>query len=481
MRINEVERLKMGKVVKFCSSCDEGFAERFGFCPVCGAQLEAFEMKRVDGEANSETPEPPAPSFMAGTEPEIVTSQLSSEVPAEAEIADPLELEIPEMNAAELEEESYDDASMATGPLDSSDAGYLADEADAPNEIEEPEIAAPAAVFKVPVATGDVYQTEPVHADEPREFIMPQGSKAEDGEYYVTVFQESAGSQRNMLLLGATFLVLTTAVAGWGISLFQKDLGVGSIGDEQSLAYLISEVPMVVDEEEKPKKDDEGGGGGGGGREDKEEVSQGDLADQSRTPTRPPDARTPRMENPSLKLPPPQTEGDRKFPKEVDRWGDPNSRYAGVLNGPGTGGGQGVGMGTGQGSGRGTGTGSGDGSGSGGGSGDGDGDGSGSGRGGPPPPPSRPVGPSTALRIVAKPKPGYTDEARKNSVQGTVVLRVMFLASGQIGSIATVKGLPNGLTEKAIAAARSIQFEPRKDSGIPKSVTRTIEYSFTMY
>ena len=37
----------MGKIVKYCSSCDEGFAEKFGFCPDCGAQLQAFEMSPV--------------------------------------------------------------------------------------------------------------------------------------------------------------------------------------------------------------------------------------------------------------------------------------------------------------------------------------------------------------------------------------------------------------------------------------------------
>src|SRR5215218_11325911 len=41
----------MGKIVKYCSSCDEGFAERFGFCPVCGGQLQAFELNPVTGEA----------------------------------------------------------------------------------------------------------------------------------------------------------------------------------------------------------------------------------------------------------------------------------------------------------------------------------------------------------------------------------------------------------------------------------------------
>src|SRR5258705_12218350 len=47
----DFERLKMGKIVKFCSSCDEGFAEKFGFCPNCGQTLQSFEMNPVVAEA----------------------------------------------------------------------------------------------------------------------------------------------------------------------------------------------------------------------------------------------------------------------------------------------------------------------------------------------------------------------------------------------------------------------------------------------
>ena len=38
----------MGKIVKFCAACEEGFAEKFGFCPNCGAQLTAFELNPVE-------------------------------------------------------------------------------------------------------------------------------------------------------------------------------------------------------------------------------------------------------------------------------------------------------------------------------------------------------------------------------------------------------------------------------------------------
>ncbi|MFL6468104.1 MAG: hypothetical protein ACJ72Z_09130, partial [Pyrinomonadaceae bacterium] len=37
----------MGKVLKYCNQCDEGFAERFAFCPVCGTTLQAYEMNPV--------------------------------------------------------------------------------------------------------------------------------------------------------------------------------------------------------------------------------------------------------------------------------------------------------------------------------------------------------------------------------------------------------------------------------------------------
>ena len=143
------------------------------------------------------------------------------------------------------------------------------------------------------------------------------------------------------------------------------------------------------------------------------------------------------------------------------------------------GGGQGSGEGTGQGSGRGTGAGSGSGSGSGGGTGDGNGDGVGpDGNGNPPPPVARVTQP---LRITAKQKAQYTDLARQNNVQGTVTLRVTFNANGSIGSISTVKGLPHGLTEQAIAAARAMRFEPEMVNGQPRTTTRPVSFTFNIY
>lgn len=85
------------------------------------------------------------------------------------------------------------------------------------------------------------------------------------------------------------------------------------------------------------------------------------------------------------------------------------------------------------------------------------------------------------VKILSKRRAGYTDEARQHDTQGIVVLRVTFLANGQIGGISPVSGLPFGLTEQAIAAARDIKFSPATKDGEPYTKQMTIQYSFTIY
>ncbi len=124
------------------------------------------------------------------------------------------------------------------------------------------------------------------------------------------------------------------------------------------------------------------------------------------------------------------------------------------------------------------GPGSGTGIGSGSGAGFGTGTASGIGTGGVPPPP--PMG-SRALRIVTKPRAGYTDFARMYEINGTVVLKVSFLESGQVGVVRTVKGLPFGLSTQATIAAKHIKFEPELKDGQPVSITKQVEYNFSIY
>jgi len=88
---------------------------------------------------------------------------------------------------------------------------------------------------------------------------------------------------------------------------------------------------------------------------------------------------------------------------------------------------------------------------------------------------------SEPLAIIGKVKAQYTDAARSNKEQGTVTLRVTFLANGGIGNIDVTKGLKYGLTERAIAAAKKMVFLPQRVKGVPASTSRPVSFSFNIY
>lgn len=84
-------------------------------------------------------------------------------------------------------------------------------------------------------------------------------------------------------------------------------------------------------------------------------------------------------------------------------------------------------------------------------------------------------------RVVMKPRPNYTDEARRAQVTGTVVLRAVFTASGEVINIRAVSGLPHGLTERAVGTARQIKFIPPIKDGRFVSMYIQLEYNFNLY
>lgn len=86
----------------------------------------------------------------------------------------------------------------------------------------------------------------------------------------------------------------------------------------------------------------------------------------------------------------------------------------------------------------------------------------------------------TPLAIESKPRPVYTDAARLEKTEGTVKLRVAFLSDGSIGNVEPLSELPNGLTEKAIDAAKKIRFRPATVDGVAVDSSKLIEYSFAI-
>ena len=84
-------------------------------------------------------------------------------------------------------------------------------------------------------------------------------------------------------------------------------------------------------------------------------------------------------------------------------------------------------------------------------------------------------------RLGMKPEPSYTESARQNQIAGTVVLRVVFSSNGMVTNIRVVSGLPYGLTDRAIDAARKIKFIPAMKDGKYVSMWMQLEYNFNLY
>ncbi len=92
----------------------------------------------------------------------------------------------------------------------------------------------------------------------------------------------------------------------------------------------------------------------------------------------------------------------------------------------------------------------------------------------PPPQSLQPV------EILSKPKPAYTEEARKLGLQGEVVLAVVFTASGKLHVLRVVQGLGHGLDESAWRAAEQIRFKPAQQDGQPVDFPATLRVVFQL-
>ncbi|HEU5411013.1 MAG TPA: energy transducer TonB [Candidatus Acidoferrales bacterium] len=87
----------------------------------------------------------------------------------------------------------------------------------------------------------------------------------------------------------------------------------------------------------------------------------------------------------------------------------------------------------------------------------------------------------TPVVIQFKPEPQYTAEGRAKRIQGSVVLEVVFKASGEVQVLRVVKGLGYGLDENAETAARQIKFTPSKTAdGQPVDFPATVRIDFEL-
>ena len=221
-------------------------------------------------------------------------------------------------------------------------------------------------------------------------------------------------------------------------------------------------------------------GGGGSGNETPRPPQTGKLPPPSAMPA--PIPLTPPVNPPALPVAgikiDPALWKDLKAPA----YGDPASNSTAPSEGPGVGKGIGTGSGFGIGAGDGPGVGPGSDGNTGGGfgqngcCGEGSGGGAAGGGGG-----YGMLEVDQRPRVLSKMEPQYTEEARRNQIAGTVLLRALFASSGEVVQIRAVQSLPFGLTERAIAAARQIKFVPAMKGGRAVSVYMHLEYNFNLY
>lgn len=81
------------------------------------------------------------------------------------------------------------------------------------------------------------------------------------------------------------------------------------------------------------------------------------------------------------------------------------------------------------------------------------------------------LGPRTA--------PDLTADALAHTVRGRVLLSAVMCRTGKITDIKVIEGLPFGMTERVIEAARQIKFEPAERNGQKVSEKTQLEYDFS--
>jgi TonB family protein len=525
--------------MKFCNTCQEEFADRFSFCPVDGTPLTAVSA------AASEATRQPEPAVLAETAkvesvaPETVkVNKASFSVPVTAAAPVAAAAGAGAVNIGEYHLTILEDRGLAarladelgnvahnyqlTWPEFKRDPfGFVKRSVQGYGQMVGKFLGKRDALLAILIAFGAIAALVGLLAVIDR---TQSGSTSRIGLFVVggaaglsllALFATWLGRDSGAAVMGArpadsshvlsgivVALVLVFGTIGayvfWS-RLHERALAQAKTEEEMELTQMITDIPNeqpTPDEGtagmnkgngggSKPKQE-KAGGGGGGGREEQTPASYGKLpqADLRIPQVVAPDPHPPVIKNPSLPMPATLDADPVLFPPDTRNlaYGDPKSKSNYPSSGPGTG--NGIGNGTGGGVGPGEGGGYGPGRGGNTGGGDRNEGGGGPGGGGGGTDYNRIFKSSevtSRARVLDKPEPQYTESARKNQVTGTVVLRAVFSSGGSVTNISTIRGLPDGLTERAIAAAKQIRFVPAQKDGRPVSMWMQLEYNFNLY
>ncbi len=82
---------------------------------------------------------------------------------------------------------------------------------------------------------------------------------------------------------------------------------------------------------------------------------------------------------------------------------------------------------------------------------------------------------------IYKPEPGYTPEAKKAKLEGTVLMWLTIDASGNVRDVRVQRALGGGLTESAVNTVRTWKFKPATKRGKPVPVEVMVEVTFKFF
>ncbi|MBD0373516.1 MAG: energy transducer TonB, partial [Pyrinomonadaceae bacterium] len=461
--------------MKRCSVCQEEFADKFSFCPVDGTPLT-----EPVAEANVIVSE----GFDEGA---AVSSNYALEQHDEgtAAVANEYHLTIIEERtilgrlSEELREIAHD-AQLTWPEFKRDPFGFTRRAASAGAEtawrfVTRPNvaIALTTSILVMMVIAGGIIFVERSHSTMTARIVMAVLGVAflalagvlvsSLPNRYRSLSTEETAETKNLALAGvAAFAFILFLVGGfYGFDRYRRiQQEQAAQAAQNQVTIEMVDIPKEEEEREpgaagagkgtggglKPKQEKAGGGGGGGDEAETRDPSYGKLPKASLEPQ----VVVPRPEPPPpkqalLPVEPTVRADPTLFPPDPRNlpYGMPNSKSTDLSRGNGSGEGYGGGSGTGVGKGEGAGVGPGRGFNTGGGDPNIGGGGTGGGPGGDDPNKiytTRDV--SSKARILSRPEPQYTEEARKNQVTGTVVLRAVFSASGAVTNIRAVKGLP---------------------------------------
>ena len=83
-------------------------------------------------------------------------------------------------------------------------------------------------------------------------------------------------------------------------------------------------------------------------------------------------------------------------------------------------------------------------------------------------------------KIIAFHPPEYPEEARSEGLEGTVMIKVLVGARGEVLDAQVLRSVAPMLDAAALAAARELEFEPGKQRGIPVKAWMAIPYVFKL-